>query len=222
LPERDRPGGALSVVVRFELPVAAGAAPPLPRTRLMLRRFDREKVEGGYYRHRMASALTILDAEGQPNRSDELVVLLLADELQRWSSRPREDKAELYRRVVFNALISNDDNHPRNHTVVAASSEWRLAPAFDLMPSRQVGRQERDLALVCGPYGTRATRQNLVSAAARFGLTTVDASGVIDRMIGIVRRCWRPDVISQGGTEVDCARVEHAFVHAGFEHAADA
>jgi hypothetical protein len=70
----------------------------------------------------------------------------------------------------------------RNHAVVAASTDWRLAPAFDLTPNPQMGWHERDLALVCGRFGTRATRQNLISAAPRFGLTTDDASTVIDRM----------------------------------------
>jgi serine/threonine-protein kinase HipA len=108
----------------------------------------------------------------------------------------------------------------RNHAVVAASIDWRLAPAFDLTPNPQMGWQERDLAMVCGRYGTRATRQNLISAAPRFGLTTNDASTVIDRMIEIVRQYWRPDILSQGGTEDDCERVEPAFVHAGFEYEA--
>ncbi|HUF50411.1 MAG TPA: HipA domain-containing protein, partial [Longimicrobiales bacterium] len=65
---------------------------------LLLRRFDRQKVERGYHRHRMASALTLLDAEDSPTDRTNWSYLLLADELQRWSSRPREDKAELFRR----------------------------------------------------------------------------------------------------------------------------
>jgi serine/threonine-protein kinase HipA len=185
---------------------------------LLLQRFDRQKEEGGYHRQRMASALTLLDAEDSPTDRTSWSYLLLADELQRWSSRPREDKTELFRRVVFNALISNNDDHPRNHAVIAASREWRLAPAYDLTPSPQLGRQERDLALVCGRMGTRATRQNLLSASPRFGLTPDDASRVIDGMMEIIRRYWRPDVFSHGGTKADCAAVEAAFVHSGFEY----
>lgn len=111
---------------------------------LMLRRFDREKVEGGYLRHRMVSGLTMLRAEDTPTVMENWSYLLLADELQRWSSCPREDRAELFRRAVFNALISNNDDHPRNHAVVAAGEDWRLAPAYDLTPSPQHGSQERD------------------------------------------------------------------------------
>lgn len=185
---------------------------------LLLRRFDREKVEGGYYRHRMASALTMLDAADSPTDRTNWSYLLLADELQRWSSRPRQDKAELFRRVAFNALISNNDDHPRNHALVAAGTDWRLAPAYDLTPSPQTGREERDLALVCGRFGTRATRQNLLSAAPRFGLAHDEAAGLIDRVSDIVRRYWRSEVFAQGGTEADRSAIESAFVHAGFEY----
>lgn len=188
---------------------------------LLVRRFDRQKVEGGHHRHRMCSALTLLDAEDSPTDRTNWSYLLLADELQRWSSRPRDDKAELFRRVVFNALISNNDDHPRNHAVVAAGTSWRLAPAYDLTPSPQPGREERDLALVCGVLGTRATRQNLVSASPRFGLTHEEATAVIDKMVGVVRTAWRTEVFAQGGTEMDCAGIAPAFVHVGFEYDVD-
>jgi serine/threonine-protein kinase HipA len=133
---------------------------------LLLRRFDREKVEGGYHRHRMASALTMLAAEDSPTDRMNWSYLLLADELQRWSSRPREDKAELFRRVAFNALISNNDDHPRNHAVVAAGRDWRLAPAYDLTPNPQYGREERDLALVCTARDAGNTREPRVGGGA--------------------------------------------------------
>jgi serine/threonine-protein kinase HipA len=122
---------------------------------------------------------------------------------------------------VFNALISNSDDHPRNHAVVAAGTDWRLAPAYDLTPAPQRGREERDLALRCGRLGTRATRENLLSASPRFGCSHEDASAVVDDMVNVVRRYWRPDVLSHGGSESDCAAIEPAFVHAGFEYGKD-
>lgn len=90
----------------------------------------------------------------------------------------------------------------------------------DLTPNPQYGREERDLALVCGRYGTRASRQNLLSAAPRFGLTHDDAAAVVDRIVDVIQAYWRPDVFAQGGTADDCARIEAAFVHAGFDYEA--
>jgi HipA-like C-terminal domain len=50
--------------------------------------------------------------------------LLLADELRRRSRRPPADLLELFRRMVFNALISNTDDHPCNHGLIATNAEW--------------------------------------------------------------------------------------------------
>jgi serine/threonine-protein kinase HipA len=185
---------------------------------LLVRRFDREKVDGGYLRHRMASAFTMLDADDGSADMTTGSYLLLADELERWSSRPRQDRDELFRRIVFNALISNNDDHLRNHAVVAAGREWRLAPAYDLTPNPQAGVQERSLALICGHHGRTACRENLVSAAQRFGLTRDEANAVIDRIREVIEREWRAAVLEQGGTEADCAGIEAAFLHAGFEY----
>lgn len=185
---------------------------------LLVRRFDREKVDGGYHRHRMVSALTMLQANDTATDRERWSYLLLADELQRWSSRPADDKAELYRRAVFNALISNSDDHPRNHAAIAAGRDWRLAPAYDLTPSPQPGVEERSLALVCGHHGRLARRENLLSAAARFGLDTTQANALIDRIAEVIRARWQSEVLAHGGTKRDCERIASAFVHTGFEY----
>jgi len=185
---------------------------------LLVRRFDREKVDGGYHRHRMASALTMLQADDSATDRERWSYLLLADELQRWSSRPTEDKAELYLRVIFNALVSNNDDHPRNHAVIAAGRDWRLAPAYDVTPSPQPGVEERSLALVCGRYGRAARRENLLSAAPRFGFDTDAANALIDRTAEVIRGRWRSEVLSHGGSARDCDLIAPAFLHAGFEY----
>lgn len=106
----------------------------------------------------------------------------------------------------------------------AGSEAWATEPDH---PARvlshadpSTGSRGRNLALVCGRFGTRATRQNLTSASPRFGLTPEDASRLIDGMVETVRRYWRPDVFSQGGTEADCAAIEPAFARADFEYEA--
>ncbi len=191
---------------------------------LMVKRFDRDEMEAGpdgdrrYFRHRMVSALTVLDAEESPTDRRNWSYLLLADELRRWSSRPREDRAELFRRMVLNALVSNLDDHPRNHALVAPGEEWRLAPAYDITPDPRPGQQDRDLAMLCGNLGRRARRGNILSGAGRFGLGDVDANAMIDQIAGIVRSEWEGEIRRQGGTGADCAAVATAFVHEGFEY----
>jgi serine/threonine-protein kinase HipA len=185
---------------------------------LLVRRFDRAKVPEGYLRHRMVSALTVLDADDRVTDRTAWSYVLLADELRRWSEQPVADRAELFRRVVFNTLISNLDDHPRNHALIAPGKAWRLAPAYDLTPTPAVSVERRDLALECGPYGRMARRDNLIAAAPRFGLEPDEAGAVIDEMKQTVRHHWRDDVRRLGGAEGDCKVIAPAFAYPGFEY----
>lgn len=183
---------------------------------LLVKRFDRERSGAGYLRHRMVSALTVLDAEDQAAMRTNWSYLLLADELQRWSARPAEDREELFRRMAFNALISNLDDHPRNHALIAPGREWQLAPAYDLTPQPVVSLERRDLALECGPFGRMARRDNLIAGAGRFGLEQAAAGAIIDKLRRVVARHWRAEVLRHGGSEADCAAIEPAFMYPGF------
>jgi serine/threonine-protein kinase HipA len=190
---------------------------------LLVKRFDREPfggdgVERSYLRHRMASALTVLGAEDTTVDRRNWSYVLLADELQRWSARPRDDRAELFRRMVFNALICNVDDHPRNHALIAPGRDWRLAPAYDLTPNSRQGTEERRLAMECGRLGRLASRENLVSQSLRFGVNPGEANGIIDEMKEIVGRFWRAEVLRQSGSQRDCDLIAPAFVYPGFEY----
>ena len=164
----------------------------------------------------MLSALTLLRAEDTHQSREKWSYLLLAEELRRISARPKLDAPELFRRMCFNALISNSDDHPRNHAVIALAADWRLAPVYDLMPSMPVGIEHRDLALVCGDMGRHAHATNLLSQCARFLLTPEDAAGIIDRMEQTVRARWHEVARRAGVTEKDCAAIASAFVYPGF------
>jgi serine/threonine-protein kinase HipA len=192
---------------------------------LLVKRFDRERAavkDGqGYLRHRMVSALTVLDAEETPTDRRGWSYVLLADELLRWSGRPRQDRDELFRRMVLNALICNVDDHPRNHALVAPAREWRLAPAYDLTPNSRQGLDERRLAMDCGRLGRLATRENLLSESMRFGLRPDEANGMIDEMTEIVARSWREEVLRNGGSARDCDVIAPAFTYPGFEYRAE-
>jgi len=78
----------------------------------------------------MLSALTLLRAEGSHLDRDRWSYPALAEELRRVCAQPRLDAPELFRRMTFNALISNLDDHPRNHAVIAMNQDWKLSPAY--------------------------------------------------------------------------------------------
>jgi len=183
---------------------------------LLVRRFDREKTASEYLRHRMVSALTVLRAETYPTERANWSYVLLADELRRWSARPRDDRAELFRRMAFNAMVSNLDDHPRNHAVVAGGRGWRLAPAYDLTPS-PVASYTRDLALICGKEGRAARRSNLVSQPERFGIAAEEAHAIIDEVKATVAARWEAEIARHGGSTRDRERIAPAILPEGFE-----
>ncbi len=173
------------------------------RDALMLERFDRQwhPDQRAYARFGLVSGLTVLNAEDGYLGRDRWSYLLLADELRRWSSRPGEDRVELFRRMVFNAMVTNNDDHPRNHALLQVDGGWRLSPAYDIVPAPATSRERRDLALQVGAFGRAASIYNLLSQPEVFGLSAEGARAEIDRMREKVSR-WR-DIFSKHGVSRD-------------------
>jgi len=86
--------------------------------------------------------------------------------LRRACTNPQVNATELFRRMCFNALISNIDDHPRNHALIAKDKEWKLSPAYGLTPAVPVSISRRDLAMKCGDAGRFANADNLLSQSA--------------------------------------------------------
>ena len=183
---------------------------------LLVKRFDREKVKGGYLRSRMVSGLTLLRAEDTQQNRDKWSYVLLAEELRRVSAQPRQDAVELFKRVCFNALISNSDDHPRNHAIIAKHREWKLSPAYDLTPSPQVSLEQRHLALTIGDGGRYANAENLLSQALRFLLEPKEAEALVREMEKRVTTTWYQVARGAGVSESDCALIAGAFAYPGF------
>ncbi len=186
------------------------------RNVLLVKRFDRQKVEKGYRRARMLSALTLLRADDTHHDRTNWSYVLLVEELRRISSQPRTDAPELFRRMCFNALISNTDDHPRNHAVIAMGTEWKLSPAYDLIPSMPISIERRFLALTCGDMGRCAQADNLLSQSARFLVDADEAEKIVDEMEQTVRDKWYDIARREGVTEKDCERIASAFAYPGF------
>lgn len=185
---------------------------------LLVKRFDREAGGRGYRRARMLSALTLLRAGDSIRDRDRWSYPLLAEELRRVSVRPAEDAQELFRRMAFNALISNSDDHPRNHAFIALADDWRLSPAYDLTPTVPPSLERRDLALTCGNQGRRASADNLLSQCGRFLLTRDAAAKILDDMEAQVRAVWHEVARREGVSERDCERIAGAFAYPGFRY----
>ena len=183
---------------------------------LLVRRFDRERSGdgAGWLRHRMASALTLLRTDDSPTGRERWSYLALADEVRRASARPRDDLRELFTRMCFNAAVSNSDDHPRNHAILARGRSWRLAPAYDLTPA-PAHSLERDLSMICGPEGRRARKDNLVAGAGRFMMSREDAEAIFAEVVQTVRVRWLGAMCRAGVGTADRETVRSAFLPDG-------
>ena len=106
---------------------------------LLVKRFDRTS-DGG--RIPFMSAMTMLGRDEKT--SDYGSYRELVDTLVTVSSKPTEDAKNLWKRMVFNALTGNTDDHLRNHGFLRTVSGWTLSPAYDLNPNS--GRQDHALS----------------------------------------------------------------------------
>lgn len=206
----------LDLARRCGLNVAHARLQPVgERDVLMLQRFDRDYTEKGYLRFGLVSGLTVLDCgDGHLDRANWSYPLM-ADNLRRWSDKSEADCVELFRRMVFNAAVTNNDDHPRNHALLRRPKGWRLSPAYDLLPSPMVSLERRDLALTVGDYGRTASIYNLLSRAGHFGLSAQDAREQIDQLVNVVRH-WRDSFIACGVSAEDIEHIAPAILPACF------
>lgn len=166
---------------------------------LLVRRFDRTFNGKGWSRDSFLSARTILASNRLLPTQAMGSYPRLAVELARYSSDPIADRRQLYRRMVFNVMIHNMDDHDRNHGLVADDEPgtYRLSPAYDIVPQRSsTFRREHAMELGNGSY--TATRENLLADCHTFALTVADANVIIDSVQDSVRNHWRQFFIEEG------------------------
>jgi HipA-like C-terminal domain len=101
--------------------------------------------------------------------------------------------------MAFNSLISNTDDHPRNHAVIAPDNDWRLSPVYDLVPFRAVSFERRDLARRNADLGRYANARNLISQCARFLFTREKRRR---ESMQCRRMCANADMRSRGASEL--------------------
>lgn len=170
---------------------------------LIVDRFDRAgDIRVGY-----ASAMTMLEARGREQGS----YLEIAEVIERTSSHAGADLEQLWRRIVFSILISNTDDHLRNHGFLRTSSAgWRLSPAFDLNP--EPGPEPKHLATAIDLDSTEARLDTLLDVAGFFRLGKDDARAVL-REVSEATRNWRAAAEANG---LDRAAIEG--MRSAFEH----
>lgn len=200
----------------LDVPQTDLAQLPDGRNVMLIERFDRAVLsDGSFSRKHCVSALTMLGKHEQESLASSYSEIAQVISDRGVSGHVQEDREELYARVAFNILISNDDDHLRNHAFIwdPPGKAWRLSPLYDVVPHPQVS-QERRLHLSVGPQGRSATLTNLFEARGSFGLLKPDAIAVLDRVSATVRE-WRTHLESAGVSPAQCDLIQTAFRRPG-------
>ncbi|MFZ2030977.1 MAG: type II toxin-antitoxin system HipA family toxin [Vitreimonas sp.] len=172
---------------------------------LMIERFDRR---ADHARLPYMSAFTALD--GQDHQEDRSY-LELVDALRQLGDAPREDLHQLWRRMAFNLLVSNVDDHLRNHGFLRGAEGWRLSPAFDMNPS-PLDVSARIHVMAFNELDHTSSLETCFSVANYFALKTHEASAIAAE-IGAVVATWRDAAKKCHLTKSDMERMETAFEH---------
>jgi serine/threonine-protein kinase HipA len=177
---------------------------------LLVRRFDRRQG----MRVPFLSAMSMLGAK----LSDEHNYLEIADALRRHGARPREDLSQLWRRIVFNILVSNTDDHLLNHGFLnEGQAGWRLSPAYDMSPV-PVDVKPRILSTAIAPGDPSASLELALANAEYFGVTQDKARAVVAELSRETAH-WRDTGAALGLSAAEIDRMASAFEHEDAEMA---
>jgi serine/threonine-protein kinase HipA len=195
------------------LTLAQKAGIPVPQWRLesvadkpvlLLRRFDRENGA----RIPFLSAMSMLDARDNQTRS----YLEFVDALRQHGASPQEDMHALWRRIVFSILISNTDDHLRNHGFLwSGPAGWRLSPAYDLNPV-PVDIKPRVLTTAINEDDGQASLKLAYEVAPYFELKEEQARAIA-REAGDAVASWRKEAAGLGLSKGEIDRMASAFEH---------
>jgi len=203
--------------VALSLAKRAGIAVPAPHVEtfaskpiLLLRRFDRE----GTKHIPFLSALSMLGAKDNESHS----YLEIVDALRQHGARPKADMEAPWRRLVFNILISNTDDHLRNHGFLYLGGDgWRLSPAYDLNPT-PVEVKPRILTTSIDGDDATASLPLALGVAGYFELDK-KAARKLAREVGKAVSKWRGAAAGHGIGRREIDRMASAFEHADLSDA---
>lgn len=183
---------------------------------VLVKRFDRE----GGFRKMCLSAASALKYEFPPSAGEggQVPSELLASyprlaATMRLIGCPEADRQELFKRMVFNVLCGNDDDHVRNHALIYDMGKrvWRLSPAYDVVPNQ--GAMLTHLGMGVSMMDKRITRENILSGHIEFGFES-EAQAVL-AMEEIYEQATHAfaqnkDLLDQSSQEIIERHISHA------------
>lgn len=172
---------------------------------LLVERFDRNNGQ----RIPFMSAMTML--ERNENSKDGASYLEIADTITRYSSQPKMDKFELFKRMVFNSMTGNTDDHLRNHGFLREQNGWRLSPAYDLNPTQE-RFERRNHALSFDGDRTKPSLDTCLELSEFFGVNEKEAEIAVAKIAVSVSN-WQNVARQNGLSGEEIKRMEYSFEH---------
>jgi len=154
---------------------------------LLIERFDREKVVGGWRRKAMVSALTLFGLDEMMARYASYEEL--AEIVRHRFDTPKETLRELFGRLVFNILCGNTDDHARNHAAFWSGRDLRLTPAYDICPQPRSGFEATQAMFILGEIRLSQVAV-CIQAAATFLLSPDEARAIVGRQVKVILDQW--------------------------------
>lgn len=196
---------ALNLASKAGIIVPEWRLEPVGRKKILLsRRFDRKN----HIRVPFLSAMSVLAAKDNEMHS----YLEIADAIRLMSASPKEDLNVLWRRIVFNVLISNVDDHLRNHAFLYSGiSGWHLSPAYDLNPT-PTDIRPRVLSTAIDLVDPSASLDLAVDVAHYFDVNHTQAKIILNE-VGSATALWRKEAVKLKIKKTEIDRMATAFEH---------
>lgn len=180
---------------------------------LLVKRFDRVRVEDQIHRIPMISSMSLMGAHEMDR--DVSGYADIFNGLRRFGEISGAGE-ELFRRMVMNVLCGNTDDHYRNHAFLSRNGLWHMSPAYDVTPTLQASAS-RNLFLHLGKAGSgrSATLQAAVDGAPALGLRREQAVSIANELSAMVDANWRRVMSERGASQQDIQMMENSFSEAG-------
>ena len=175
---------------------------------LFVQRFDRSVSNGILYRIPFASMMTMCNLrEHAVEGSYRELAYVTRNDIYDQSFAER-DRLEIFKRMIFNVLCGNCDDHPRNHGFILGDNGWHLSPAYDITP---IAPFSETLSMRVGEFGKTASKDNILSEAHLFGLEKNEAETIYEHMKNKVASTWEQIFLRAGVPQGELATIANSF-----------
>ncbi len=169
---------------------------------IIMKRFDRD----GHRRIPFLSAMSMLNAVD--NDSQIHSYMDIADAIRQFGATPREDLIELWKRIIFSILISNTDDHLRNHGFLYVNQKgWKLSPLYDVNPSND---NKNVLSTYITENDNSQSLDLALSVCDYFEISINEAEKQIKEMKKVVSN-WKQAAKRLGLSSSEISKMECAF-----------